>query len=74
MFRPTIVSLTIALLAGFSSAQTDAQSILRAKLEKKLESPFIAFGSWVTDYDAARATAAKTGKLVFGYFSRSYAP
>lgn len=28
---------------------------------------------WTFDYDAARAEAKKTGKPIFGYFSRSYA-
>jgi len=30
-------------------------------------------GGWVTDFDAAKAEAAKTGKPIFAYFTRTYA-
>ncbi len=41
--------------------------------EKLLAEPFVEKGGWMTDYDAARARAKKEGKLLFAYFTRSYA-
>lgn len=46
----------------------------RRKYEVKLKKEFISFGGWITDYDEARAKAKKEGKVLFVYFSRSYAP
>jgi len=66
--------LLIGITCAAATAQDDAQTQLRAKYEAKLKSPFIEFGGWGLDYDVARATAKETGKFVFAYFSRSYAP
>jgi len=44
------------------------------RYEEALKDPFIAKGNWVLDYDEARARAKREGKLIFAYFSRSYAP
>ena len=46
---------------------------LRALYEKEIAEPFVAKGSWVVDYDEARARAKRENKLIFAYFSRSYA-
>ena len=50
------------------------QDELRKNLEKKLGSPFLENASWVSDYAKARALAKKNNKLIFTYFTRSYAP
>ncbi|HXX94841.1 MAG TPA: hypothetical protein VEN81_14535 [Planctomycetota bacterium] len=50
-----------------------AQS-LEEKLDKKLASDFLKKAAWITDYDKAREESKKSGKAIFGYFSRSYAP
>ena len=62
------------LLAPAVSAGTTAPDELQQKYEKKLAKEFIQFGGWITDFDEARATAKKEGKVLFVYFSRSYAP
>ena len=46
---------------------------LKQRYEEELKHPFIAKGKWVLDYDEARARAKREGKLIFAYFSRSYA-
>lgn len=72
-------SILLAPLAGLvlggavSAQQTYDQDTMKANLEAKLAKEFIAFGGWITDYDEARARAAKEGKLIFAYFTRSYA-
>jgi hypothetical protein len=47
---------------------------LEEKRDKKLASEFLKKAAWTTDYDKAREEAKKSGKPIFGYFSRSYAP
>jgi hypothetical protein len=50
-----------------------SQADLKKLREEKLAKPVFQHAPWVTDYDAARATAEKEGKLIFEYFTRSYA-
>ena len=42
--------------------------------DTKLASPWIELAPWSTDYDAVRAEAKRSGKKIFTYFTRSYAP
>lgn len=39
------------------------------ELRTKLASPFLKKAAWITDYDAALASAKKRRKLIFGYFT-----
>jgi hypothetical protein len=64
--------LALGALAGTAVAQ-DANDY-QAKYEKKLQKDFVSYGGWITDYDVARETAKKEGKVIFAYFSRSYSP
>ncbi len=70
------VLLLGALLSGTEALATtsEPQGSNQKKYEKALEADFISFGGWETDYDVARARAKKEGKLLFTFFSRSYAP
>lgn len=66
------IVLAAALVAAIGSSAF-GQS-LEEKRDKKLASEFLKKASWITDYDKALAEAKKSGKPIFGYFSRSYAP
>ena len=73
--RILLRSLAAGLLfAPVLSAGEPGQDDLRRKYEKKLQLEFIDYGGWITDYDEARAKAKAEGKVLFVYFSRSYAP
>lgn len=61
--------LVLALL----SVPTFAQDF-EANLENKMAKEFVKNAAWETDYDKARERAATDGKLIFAYFTRSYAP
>ncbi len=63
----------LALTPALPGQEPDVEA-LKAKLEHKLESPFIEFGGWITDFDVAKEKAKAEGKLIFVYFSRSYSP
>ena len=68
--------MTAALILSAAApvrAQQPDQETLKANYKKKLEAAFLAKASWNTDYDKALEEAKKTGKPIFGYFSRSYA-
>lgn len=56
-----------------SGQQTPSQEELAAKRDAKLKAEFLKKAHWITDFDDARATAAKEHKLIFAYFTRSYA-
>lgn len=63
------------LVAGLATAQGgDRQQKMKDNFEKKLASEFMKKADWKTDYDAVRAEAAKSGEVIFAYFTRSYAP
>ncbi len=62
-----------AILATALHAQPPDQEELKARLDKKLASKFLQNASWITNYDKAREKAKKSKKLIFGYFTRSFA-
>ncbi len=67
--------LTILLvLAAAARAQGTEESPELSKFKKKLTAPFIKKAPWVLDYDAARRKAKESGKVLFGYFTRSFQP
>ena len=60
------------LLAATTSAQS--QEDYKKLRDKKLAKHFLKNGKWFTNYEEALAEARKTNKLIFGYFTRSFAP
>ena len=60
--------LLVLLLSSTAWAQSNEE-----KLEEKLKESWLVDGGWITDYDKAREEAKKSGKLIFAYFTRSYA-
>ena len=65
-------TLALFMLAGLCSVAA-AQS-MEERRDKKLSEPWVTKAAWLTDYDKARAESKKSGKPIFGYFTRSYAP
>jgi hypothetical protein len=64
----------LATLAPVAAARQDDQATLRANLEEELAKEFVKHGGWLLDYGQARARAAKEEKVLFVYFTRTYAP
>ena len=56
-----LLSLAVAV-----SAQDSTQDEL---LAKKLAAPFLQKAAWHTDWDAAKAAAKQSGRLLFAYFT-----
>ena len=68
----------IRILAGaaavlFFSGAADAQS-MEEKYKAKLQKEFMKKVEWVDSLEKAQAISKKTGKPIFGYFTRSYSP
>lgn len=72
MNLPKQAMLAAALAVAIGSAAF-GQS-LEEKRDKKLASEFLKKAAWTTDYDKALEESKKSGKPIFGYFSRSYSP
>ena len=66
------VPILILALSGAAYAQSDGE--LAEKLAEKMKKPFVSRIAWETDWGKARERADKEGKLVFGYFTRSFKP
>ncbi|MCI0342955.1 MAG: hypothetical protein L0216_17740 [Planctomycetales bacterium] len=68
-------ALVLAALAAPALAQVaKSPEELKRLHEAKLAEPFVGKAPWVTDYNQARDTAKAGNKLIFAYFTRSYAP
>lgn len=68
--RTPVTALALLLaMAASSSAQSNEE-----KLEAKLKEPFVANAPWVLDYADAMNKAKAEQKIIFAYFTRSYAP
>ena len=66
-------TLAVAFALGLASAAA-AQDAMTEKRDKKLKSEFLAKAAWLTDFEKAREESKKSGKPIFGYFTRSYSP
>ena len=67
-----IAAVTVAAPSLAQNPQPSQEQLIELRT-KKLAKPVFQLAKWETDYDAARAAAKKDGKLLFVYFTRSYA-
>jgi len=61
------------LVAAPAQTQEPTQQELVAKRDEKMGLEVFKQAPWTFDFDQARADAKQQGKLIFTYFSRSYA-
>lgn len=66
-------AVALLLLARPVYAQAPDNEALKKSLDKKLEAPFFKNASWILDYDEARKASKERERLIFAYFTRSYA-
>jgi hypothetical protein len=67
-----LAALLATLLPAQNRPQPDQDQLKQLRTEK-LAKPVFQKAAWVADYDAAREQAKKENKLLFTYFTRSYA-
>ncbi|PCH82300.1 MAG: hypothetical protein COB96_02115 [Planctomycetota bacterium] len=69
------ILLSASVVAGvLSSAPLMAQDDLVAKYQAKISEPWVAHGGWSENLDDVLRRAKEEDKIVFAYFTRSYAP
>ena len=68
-----LAAICLALGAAQSARAQGDESALIEKRDKKLQEAFLKKAAWLTDFDDAKAKAKEDGKLIFTYFTRSYA-
>ena len=62
--------VALSLQTGAQPSQEELQQLR----DQKLEAKFFKNASWIVDYDEARRVAKESNKLIFAYFTRSFAP
>jgi len=67
-----IAAMLVSLLPAQNRPQPDQAKLVELRTAK-LAKPVFQKAPWVMDYDKAREQAKKEGKLLFAYFTRSYA-
>lgn len=68
-------SISLALALGLAATlPASAQNDNEAKYNAKLEESFVSNIDWVMSLEEAQLQAKEKQMLIFGYFSRSYAP
>ncbi len=71
--KPTLIVPIAALLASLLPAQGKSQEELTQLRADKLAKAVFQKAPWIADYDKAREQAKQQNKLMFAYFTRSYA-
>ena len=66
--------MTCSLVGALASAPAFAQDDLVAKYQEKIAESWVSHGNWSEDFDGVLARAKAEKKVVFAYFTRSYAP
>lgn len=66
-------------LAGLFAAPAAAQRTydqeeMKANFAEMQTHDWYVGGGWITDFDQAKAKARETGRPIFAYFTRTYAP
>jgi len=67
-----LAALLGALLPAQNRSEPTQEELTKLRTEK-LAKPVFTKAAWLTDYDKARAKAKQENKLLFTYFTRSYA-
>jgi hypothetical protein len=69
-----LMSLAAVLTSGLSAQRTYDQDKMAANYAEMQTHSWFTGGGWITDFDEAKAQSQKTGKPIFAYFTRTYAP
>lgn len=64
----------LALGAAASTAVAQDATKLQKQYDEKVSKPWFTENGFTADYDEALAKAKETGKPIFAYFTRSFAP
>jgi hypothetical protein len=68
-----ILAASLSFAAPALTAQKSQEELQAAFADMQTHAWYTG-GGWTTDFDAAKARAKETGKPIFAYFTRTYAP
>ena len=68
----TITGLLLSALFQLEGDPAGNAELIRRR-DAVLNAPFLKNVEWEMDFDRAVATSARTGRLIFTYFTKSYA-
>jgi tryptophan 2,3-dioxygenase len=68
LLAPAVIGLALA-----APAAAQDQEQMQKDFDDKMAKEFVSNAAWVTDYDEAQKMAEEQGKVIFVYFTRSYA-
>jgi hypothetical protein len=66
-------ALLLLLLALAPALAQGNEDELKKKRAAKVAETWFTSNPWTDDYDVAKQRAQESGKVIFGYFTRSYA-
>ncbi len=70
----TVFVVIAAIVLGSAPSALANATENQQLLQKKLTSPFLQNGKWTTSLEEAKKLAAEQDRVIFTYFTRSYAP
>jgi hypothetical protein len=73
MQTPKLLAAAVAGLLFTVPIQAQEDD-MQARFEAKVSEDWVSSGNWVLDFDEAKARAKAENKIIFAYFTRSYAP
>lgn len=69
-----LLPLAALLVPELSAQRTFDQEQMKANYAEMQTHSWFTNGDWITDFAAAKAKARETGRPIFAYFTRTYAP
>ena len=69
----SLAACLVAALVWGAAPRLQGEESKEQLRDKKLQEEFFKKATWFTDYDKVRAEAKKSDKIIFAYFTRSYA-
>ena len=73
-FAPPVLAAGLLFASATGAASNPSADELKDKFEEKLAQPFVKNGGWIADFEEAQEAAQAQDRVIFAYFTRSYAP
>ncbi len=71
---PLYTFAAVLLVQGVDAQRSYDQDKMKATYAEMQTHDWYTGGGWITDFAAAKAESEQTGKPIFAYFTRTYAP
>ncbi len=72
--RTAVLAALLLTLTAVAAARERSEKELRQRRDALMAKAWVKASPWITDYEKALAESKKSGKPIFAYLTRSYAP